>query len=175
MINHLHSRSLSNTQPGAARLWFCGCLGGEQSPHTTQKAPALKIVSFLPSMCCHWRGLVTCSRRHHSTKVEWDSLPLWLSLLLFFFSWLPLSLSPRVVRQLLLALWGWRSETPMSQEASEGVECSTASASSAYGEQRSLFFPSFTLSSPSLSLSPSSYNCRVHCSSLPLSSESWAG
>lgn len=38
-------------------LWL---LGRRAEPHTTQQAPALKLVSFLPSMCRHWRAWVTC-------------------------------------------------------------------------------------------------------------------
>ena len=86
---------------------------------------------------------------------------------------------------------GSRSDAPMSQEASVGAACSTAHASSAYGEQRSLgFVLHFTLSSPSLyvslslslslplsdSAAPSlnSFNRLLCCSRLPLSRESWA-
>lgn len=78
---------------------------------------------------------------------------------------------------------GSGSDAPMSQEASVGAACSTAHASSAYGEKRSLCFalpslfhpPPF---SPSMSLSltaaPSlnSVNRLPCCSCLPLSRES---
>ncbi|KAM7368161.1 hypothetical protein PAMP_014407 [Pampus punctatissimus] len=72
---------------------------------------------------------------------------------------------------------GSGSDAPMSQEASEGAACSTAHASSAYGEQRSLCFASLHSFIPlplsdSAALSLNSFNRLPCCSCLPLSRES---
>lgn len=126
-------------------------MGGEQSPHTTQKAPALKLVSFLPSMCRHWRAWITCplTSSRHSSGVGQPTVVAFFPLLssplprVFFFSLsslAPLLLSYAWFGSVSRLSGGSGSDAPMSQEASVGAACSTAHASSAYGEQRSLCF-----------------------------------
>lgn len=110
--------------------------------------PSLESLGHMPS------DVITAQ------QLSWDSLPLWLSSLssllpgLFSLSSLaPLLLSYASFSSVSRISGGSGSDAPMSQEASVGAACSTAHASSAYGEQCSLCCAlPFTLSSPSLSL-----------------------